>query len=100
MTRTIPMQLHWTEWYPVPYLESAQDLRNYGWYDEEEIQARKFPYDIPVELAGKFYQMVALRRELTEALKAIEDAHKEVPKPPTREDRNNKRRLAKRGGAR
>jgi hypothetical protein len=96
MTRTIPMQLTWTEWWPVPHLSTEQELQGTG-SSEEYISNTEF-LPVPLELAGKFYQMQALIRELREALRAIEAAHMEVPKPPTRENRNNKRRLAKRGG--
>jgi hypothetical protein len=90
------MQLTWTEWWPVPHLSTEQDLRDMG-SSEESISNTEF-LPVPLELEGKFYQMQALRRELREALRAIEAAHMEVPKPPTRENRNNKRRLTKRGG--
>ena len=96
MTRTIPMQLTWTEWWPVPHLSTEQDLRDTG-SPEESISNTKF-LPVPLELAGKFYQMEALIRELRETMRAIEDAHRKVPTPHTREDRNNKRRLAKQGG--
>lgn len=93
---TIPVRISWQEWYPVVELETEQDLQEAGVYELNNI---KF-LPVPLELLGKYRQMVALRWELSEALRAIQDAHREIPKRPTREDRNNKRRLAKQGGAR
>lgn len=88
---TIPIRITWEEWYPVVCLWTEQEVSEY------EIANAKF-LPVPLELLSKYRQMVALRGELHHALMVIQDAHKEIPKRPTREDRNNKRRLAKRGG--
>ena len=103
---TIPVRLTWEEWWPVPQLQTEQDIRNffeeYGASQEgaEELIEETKWLPVPQELLTKYRHMVTLRQEIDEAMRAIEHAHRKIPKPPTREDRNNKRRLAKRGGAR
>lgn len=79
MERTMPMQVGWDEWYPMPILETKREVtEQYSFLKGKELQEQldsvKF-IEVPLKLAGKYYKLLSLRTEILREMNELQAAN-------------------------